>query len=519
MQMVPNNIQIPVVADDEDKQMRGAIISVLEPHVTPEIMVDGMNSKRGNTHNLVVPPTTPDNMVHDEKYSRIQSKRRKPSNIDGLVEELLVEILCRLPCHKSAFICKALCKHWAALISHPFFISRYIAYNVSKHSTLCAYKNGLSNYDEVRMKKMNDRKVGLVVRKFGVRDTWKGLMIYFNDPIHNPNNLSLYSLPRLTNGGLPRNLTIVGACHDLFLYQKHAGDPDYVKHKLQLYISNAQTKQWLALPTLPLSSHGPVGLICDPYYFTHKGNVTLNNAYNTCIVVISSNTQEFVTNYPAHLLSPNTKVFWRDVVLLLPMRCRLLAFCRLFCIGRKLCFQCQDGLPPSVLHGYAGRLISFDPFADNDVINCSALILPPSLMNNASFDVFHERLFTCDCDDDGSYRIWVLDDYKTGKWSLLHNIKAQDWIPRDHRLAKHVNQNSYFGAPISFHHVVPDVIYVLCDRWIVLCNFSTREMEVISKLPKGCKSIFPVAYSYQITLPFWPTPLPTFLPDGKDEAS
>ncbi|KAK9725683.1 hypothetical protein RND81_05G162400 [Saponaria officinalis] len=416
------------------------------------------------------------------------------------------KILCRLPTHKTVVTCKAVCKHWAALLSHPFFITRFIAYKFDNHTTIYPYKNGLSKYDEVKMKMMNDRKFGLVTRMI-CGNTRKGLMIHFNDPVHNPNKLSLYSLPRLSNGGLPRNLTIVGSCSDLLLYCR-----DIYNDKLKLYISNAQTRHWLALPSLPLNNRaGPIGLICDPYYSSHTGNVTLNEAYQACIVVIPYTVKD-VTEFPAHLLSPNAGGVWRSVLLSLPLRCHLLSFRGLFCIGRKLYFHCVEKLSPVGLYGNVGRLISFDPFVDNDVIKCSSLPLPLELVSSVSFfGVFHERLYMCDRDDDGRYRIWVLEDYESGQWSLRHSIMGSDWIPRDRCLAKLVNQNPLFGDAIGFHPAIPDVIYVLCDRWIVLCNLSTRKMEVVSQLPKGCKGMFPVSYSFQITLPVWPTPLPTFV--------
>ncbi|KAK9725679.1 hypothetical protein RND81_05G162000 [Saponaria officinalis] len=318
--MNPDNFRIP--GDTMVDVIDSKPVSIDSGPVAPETMVDddiqmaanplgNLGSKFVGINWMI------DNMVDGVEYSRLQWKRKKSINIDTLVEELLVEILCRLPTHKTVVTCKAVCKHWAALLSHPFFITRFIAYKFNNHTTIYPYKNknGLSKYDEVRMKMTNDRKFGLVVRMMAGKNTRKGLMIHFNDPVHNPNNSSLYSLPRLSNGGLPRNLTIVGSCSDLLLYCRDF-DNDNDNDKLKLYISNAQTRQWLALPSLPLNIHraGPIGLICDPYYSSHTGNVTLNDAYHACIVVIP-HTIEDVTEFPAHLLSPNTGGVWRSVLL------------------------------------------------------------------------------------------------------------------------------------------------------------------------------------------------------------
>ncbi|CAI0412578.1 unnamed protein product [Linum tenue] len=58
-----------------------------------------------------------------------------PAMISKLVDDLLVEILIRLPHPRSAFLCKAVCKRWNSLISDPSssFTRRFISHRRSSN--------------------------------------------------------------------------------------------------------------------------------------------------------------------------------------------------------------------------------------------------------------------------------------------------------------------------------------------------------------------------------------------------
>ncbi|KAK9743275.1 hypothetical protein RND81_03G228300 [Saponaria officinalis] len=439
-------------------------------------------------------------MINDEG---VESKHKKPDDINGLVDEMVVEILCRLPCHKSVVICKAVCKHWAALVSRPFFIRRFVAYKNIKN-----YAPYTSEYDELTMKMTSDKRFGRVVRKMDMPifghdtsggNTYDGLMICFNDLIHNPKNVSVSYLPRLSNR-LPKTLTVVGACNDLLLHRKY--EDWYSFPRLDLCISNAQTKQWVELPPLHLQhTAAHIGLICDPYYSNHTTDLTLNDAYMACVIVILRPSKvTIVTEFFAHIFSPNTGGMWRNVVLSLPLSCEQAHYSSYFCIGRKYYFRC-----------YKNCLIGFDPFVDdNGVIKCDSLHLPsPSVCPIATFGVFHKQLYICEATRKGECRMWALEDFETSCWSLRYSITSDDWIPRDSYLVRLIKDDVRIGKPIGFHPANPDVVYMLSRHKIILCNLRTRDMEVACELPEGSHVFFLEACPYQFTLPIWPSPLPT----------
>ncbi|XP_074310436.1 uncharacterized protein LOC141646450 [Silene latifolia] len=456
-------------------------------------------------------------MVNEE----VPSKRKNILLLDYLVDELLVEILCRLPDHKNVVTCKAVCKRWASLVSRPFFITRFVDDKVGKN--YCAPYSYINGFSE-KMKMKNDGTFGLVVRKsddrfsaieiYPNKDIWKGLMIRFNDPIYNPRNVSVSSLPRLSYS-LPHNITVVGSCNDLLLYSKD--EYCFMYQTMELYIGNVETKQWVELPTLDLKSRARlygfviptlylprpaihIGFVCDPYYSrSHTGNLTIDDAYSACVVVILQ-TFGNVTEFSGFLLSPHTGGMWRSVVLSLPLSCRPAHMCSYFIIERKYYFRCDE------------CIISFDPFVDgNDVIKCDSLPLPISDMELqlSTFGVFHKRLYMCLSDEsEGTYRVWALEDFKTGSWSLQHSIKVQDWIPCNRRLVSLIDRDRHAGKPISFHPTNPDIIYTISPHWIILCNLRTREIEVVSKLPESYQDFFPDIHSFETILPVWPSPLP-----------
>ncbi|KAK9681581.1 hypothetical protein RND81_10G012400 [Saponaria officinalis] len=440
-------------------------------------------------------------MVDNVEYSEVRTKRKRPKNMDCLEDELLGEILCRLPSSKTVVMCKSVCKHWAATISQPFFINQFVAHKANRRIIPSAHENGASKYDELKMQMTSDRTFGLVVRNM-CGDTRKGLVICFNDPINNPRDLSFSRLPKLANEGL----TVVGACNDWLLYQKH--------ERFRFYLYNVQTRQCFVLPSPSRRQRittRNIGFVCDSNYcndtsYVVSSNLTPNEAYRACVAVIPY-TFEAVTEFPAYLLSPSTGNMWRNVILSLPLRCQISGSRPMFWISRKLYFFCFD------------CLIGFDPFVDvkDGVIKCHSLPKPPSLVGSVSFfGVFHEQLYMCDREDNGRYRVWILKDYETGQWSLRHSLMGQDWIARDHRLAELVNQSPLFGNAIGFHPANPDVIYVLTRRWIIWCNLSTRKMEIACKLPKDTPCLIPAGGSFQITLPVWPTPVPILDVGGQD---
>ncbi|CAL1404817.1 unnamed protein product [Linum trigynum] len=101
-----------------------------------------------------------------------------PSVIISLGDDLLGEILIRLPDTKSAFRCKLVCKRWRSLISSPSFSRRFVSHNQStgEARTLLLHTDDASDPKSVIMSffpSMPDR----VRECFKVLDCFKDLVL------------------------------------------------------------------------------------------------------------------------------------------------------------------------------------------------------------------------------------------------------------------------------------------------------------------------------------------------------
>lgn len=205
-------------------------------------------------------------MVGDVTSPQRKLGQKESIHIHCLPDELLLEILCRLPCSKFVIQCKSVCKRWASLISSPLFLGWFIT-DKGKHQVCSTL---------VRVHRSRESK-----------DTWKGMMMYLKDLVFNIDNLSSSSLLSFKDGDATA-LTVHASCKDLLLYcRDELGKQDY-------YICNVQTQQWLPLPSLPFYHRSIyVAFTCDPYYSyserkdnISRDNIILNPAYRYGVVIV-----------------------------------------------------------------------------------------------------------------------------------------------------------------------------------------------------------------------------------------
>lgn len=82
--------------------------------------------------------------IHDHSKKAVA---RRPSSkamnicIDDLPDNVLVEILCRLPCYKSIYRCKHVSQRWCTLLSDPDFICSFLRHNHIKRKPICTLIN------------------------------------------------------------------------------------------------------------------------------------------------------------------------------------------------------------------------------------------------------------------------------------------------------------------------------------------------------------------------------------------
>ncbi|CAI0403627.1 unnamed protein product [Linum tenue] len=144
----------------------------------------------------------------------------------GEDEDLLVEILIRLPGHRSAFRCKPVCRRWNSLISAPYFLRRF----VSHHQALSAAESEspVLTVSQVRQ-----------------------LILSF-----------LPSRPQIQS-----EFSVLDCINDLLLLGFQGRETDQELRRTYL-ICNPFTKQWVALPLAPVGSSSLgwiVKLVREPF--------------------------------------------------------------------------------------------------------------------------------------------------------------------------------------------------------------------------------------------------------------
>ncbi|CAI0546097.1 unnamed protein product [Linum tenue] len=154
-----------------------------------------------------------------KRRCRTRSKGNPMSKLDD--DDLLLEILIRLPDPGTALRCKPVCKRWSSLISSPYFNRRFISHHQSKNA---------------------------------------------EGPPGEPS--SLLSFIPLPNEEIRRRSIIFDCFKDLLLCG-FTERGDYNGELARLYlVCNWFTKQWIALPLAPERTESPLGfvarLVCEP---------------------------------------------------------------------------------------------------------------------------------------------------------------------------------------------------------------------------------------------------------------
>ncbi|KAJ8545576.1 hypothetical protein K7X08_018159 [Anisodus acutangulus] len=92
-----------------------------------------------------------------DSKSRKSSEKRWLPTFSNLTDELLNEILIRLPNSKEAIRCKLVCKRWFSLISSDYFVTTFVVHNRDKDKTILPFnlvlhdqKNNQVEYVECR---------------------------------------------------------------------------------------------------------------------------------------------------------------------------------------------------------------------------------------------------------------------------------------------------------------------------------------------------------------------------------
>ncbi|CAI0625895.1 unnamed protein product [Linum tenue] len=412
---------------------------------------------------------------------------------DVLSHHLLVEVLVRIPL-KDVFRCMSVCKFWFSSIrDDPYFKRRFILKRVTEQASSSAEDHQL------------------VYAQCSIREM---LLVTPTCSIVNGSDLSLNLLPFIAgqdyySSTLDR--VVLGSSNGLLLCSPYKTMP------ATYYICNPLTKEWLTLPPSPHKDSPDVyvGFICDPFYLVQGDDslITLNDGFGFKVVrwrYSSSDEDE-----EEDLFGMDVEVFSSDVGLWTTSRAR--------CVKGVT----STALPaPGTGISYDGRLywllgrcetLIYDPNKNEFLLHH---ITPPSdvlcmIPLVLSLMVPFQGLSQCQ----GSFwagqawraelRVYTLAD---GEWHLKHNVNILDWLPSSANSVK--NTMKILPNAVQFrtmHPYDPMIAYLTVEMTLLECDFGGRTLKVVAENLGKNKEGRGLMWSNVLTLslPLWPTPLPT----------
>ncbi|KAJ4829006.1 hypothetical protein Tsubulata_050514, partial [Turnera subulata] len=220
-------------------------------------------------------------------------------------DDLLVEVLIRLPSPELVVRCILVCKRWRAIISSSYFVSRYI----SHHHRI---KNITAPHDHDRHHLQDNRTfVNIIWTPAGChrQGIWTPKTHFQLD--HN----SLFQRSILDFRFIPVKkkgcfFNILAVFNDLFLcaVRDRNSKSGELRPVVKCYLCNPYTEQWVALPPRRIKQRYDyslrAGLICEPYYYYNgeggaKGgeeggynNINVNEQYRYRVVLINHSNRE-----------------------------------------------------------------------------------------------------------------------------------------------------------------------------------------------------------------------------------
>ncbi|XP_021840479.2 uncharacterized protein [Spinacia oleracea] len=279
------------------------------------------------------------------KMNNQASKSHLMKNDFYIIDDLLLQILFRLPCSESVIRCKCVSKQWCKVISEPGFDAEFIAHKIN-NSQLSSSKN------EEQLPSI-----------FGLRRYNKKPFIYPTHPTFTNLDFSLSFIPTYEQGPEYR-IVVKASCSDLVVCISPS------PKDLYLYVCNPRTKQYFQLPPPSQKKHPAlIGFTCDPFYVFDKeaDQVTLSTCFrfSVCYAFFA---RAKADRLEIEIFSSENRV-WRKAILLTPQ------YFDYNYATLKNCFTYKE-----ILHFYSDcAIIGFDPYKINEdgEIHTHFIQMPP----------------------------------------------------------------------------------------------------------------------------------------------
>ncbi|XP_075665653.1 uncharacterized protein LOC142635371 [Castanea sativa] len=173
-----------------------------------------------------------------------------------------------------------------------------------------------------------------------------------------------------------------------------------------------------------------------------------------------------------------------------------------------------------------GRLLGFNPFKINNSNSSTCCVIEQPL----ELEPFHEInclglchgcLRTCQVSGNvhPRLRVWELKDFDNenngsgagGKWGLKHELYFSQMVSENSpSLTEYVNDRNWPSPPVisvlAFHPNDGDIMYLLIQLKVVICNLRSRTLEVFCDIPQRGQCHIYAPNTLTSLLPSWPLP-------------
>lgn len=490
------------------KRSSSAITNSQQPHTkkskkSPDTQKPSNSSRKRRGNTQTIPQSLLERSASPPPISN--------STIDDLPDLVLVEIFCRLPHNKVAFVCKLVSKRWRTLLSDPYFVCQFLRLQRDQQKPL------LKSYVMVPHRDAKQKTLVLTLSPKPPHPVFE---------IETSISSILSFLPCFQGhdyADKEDDFDVVGIYNDLVLCA-----PNF-SFQRDYYICNSYTKEWVRLP--PTFSMGelllPIGLVCDPYYNIKEDStdIKLNAEYRCRVVRILPDGLPNI---------PRNEGFYVEIFSSETGEWREYRSSKEFCKQRRR-FTSFSKCPGVACNGKLywwnrdGNVFELDPFniTSNGDIICGFIDAPAEARSKdyKHIGVCRGRLRMCPdlVNGSGSHPIiiWELKENQVDgkpKWCLIFNqVSLSEMIQKQPFITHDQLQTSYFKI-VGFHQNHGDIVFLQFNsvhshpRCIFMCNLRRKTLEIATKIPfeKSPNEVYWWSSKgiHPYVIPWWPTPVP-----------
>ncbi|CAA0825572.1 Unknown protein [Striga hermonthica] len=403
--------------------------------------------------------------------------------LSNVGEDLLSEILARLPNCRCVIQLSSVCRRWHALISQPQFIPSFIRLHRDRDQsyTILFHMNYTSNIYET------PEYFQLVCTLFSE----ESLLIHGGKHALSSSNYLDF---------MPSLMVVRASCNDLLLVSpdKRFFDGRFRHHHQRYYICNPVTKKWFLVPKeTPIGTRAGFALICN------------KNSYKVVLLDVFSLADKEATVIVDIYKQPlwvfcSESGKWTRSFFLLPAR-----------PTRDYLFVTNVVSCNGILYWMDGS-VNLDRIVSLDLANnrCVVIYFPDIVRENTTIGNPDSRVYICAVRDELRLlhflrigpdtkcfvvRVWELDRWD-GPWSLVgeRELMFSDAVSADG------GRDTVVAA--VFHPKDCDSVFVICGKSVYECGVSKDTCRKLGELGEfiGHEGLA----SYVLMHPAWPTPIP-----------